>query len=124
MLNELSVLKAATNFERLRAVALQAKRAHIRKVALPATFHNGNDMIGIPKAFSSAQVPLAGSAEARRSAQMTKMSVGSDTIVATKSTNAAIPFEHLFSKVARVGAKFPLVHAAIGTERHSPSMHL
>lgn len=110
-------LKTPPHLERLSAMALQAKSAHIRKVALAATFHNGDDMIGIPQAFSGAQVPLGGSTEASGSAEMAKMSVGGDAVDTAKSTNAAIPFEHPFSKVARVGAKFPLVDAPIGTER-------
>lgn len=96
-------------------MALQANRAHIRKAALPATFHNRYDVIRIPQGFSGAQIPLSGSAEASGSAQMAKMSVRGDAVDTAKSTNAAISFEHLFSKVARAGAKFPLVHAPIGT---------
>jgi hypothetical protein len=57
-------LKTAANFKRLGAMALQAKGTHIRKVALPATFNDRDDMIGIPQAFSTAQVPLGGSAKA------------------------------------------------------------
>jgi len=60
--------QAAANFEGLSAMALQAKGPHIRNVAFPATFYNRNDMIGIPQAFSAAQVPLGGSAEASGSA--------------------------------------------------------
>ena len=48
---------------------------------------------------------------------MAMMSVRGDAGDTAKSTNAAISFEHLFSKVDRVGAKPPLVHAPIGTER-------
>jgi len=59
----LRFLKAATNFKRLGAMALQAKGAHIRKVALPTTFNDRDDVIGIPQAFSTAQVPLGGSAK-------------------------------------------------------------
>jgi hypothetical protein len=57
-------LKTAANFEGLSAMALQAKGAHIRKIAFPATFNDRDDMIGIPQAFSTAQVPLGGSAKA------------------------------------------------------------
>jgi len=63
----LRFLKAATNFKRLGAMALQAKGAHIRKVALPTTFNDRDDVIGIPQAFSTAQVPLGGSAKASAS---------------------------------------------------------
>jgi hypothetical protein len=59
------------NFERLGAMALQAKCAHIRKVALPATFNNRDDMIGIPQAFSAAQVPFGGCTTASASAEST-----------------------------------------------------
>jgi hypothetical protein len=61
-------LKTAANFKGLSAMALQAKGAHIRKAAFPATFYNRDDMIGIPQAFSAAQVPLGGSTEASGSA--------------------------------------------------------
>lgn len=105
-------------------MALQAKRAHIRNVALPTTFRNGQDVIGIPQAFSGAQVPLGSKPEASGSAQTTKMSVGGDTVDTAKGTNTAIPFEHLFSKVARVGAKFPFVYAPIGTERDAAGGNL
>lgn len=98
-------------------MAFQAKRAHIGKVALPAAFHNGYEMIGIPQAFSGAQVPLDGNAEASGSAQTAKMRISGNTVDTAKSANAAIPFEHFFSKVARVSAKLPLVYAPIGAER-------
>src|SRR4051812_900594 len=35
-----------------RAMALQAKRAHIGEIALPAAFHHWQDVVRIPKRFS------------------------------------------------------------------------
>ena len=52
------------------------------------------------------------------------MGVSGDTIDAAKSTNAAIPFENLFSKVTRIRAQLPLVDAPIGTECHAASGNL
>ena len=105
-------------------MALQAEGAHIRKVALPATFNDRDDMIGIPQAFSTAQVPLGGSAKASGSTETTNVGVSCDAIDAAKRTNAAIPFEHPFPKVTCICAQLPLVDAPIRTERYAATGNL
>jgi hypothetical protein len=73
-------------------------------------------MVGIPQAFSAAQVPFGSGAMTGASAESAQMDVSRGTICAAKSTYAAIPFEHFFTQVSRIGAQLPFVNAPIRTE--------
>ena len=102
-------------------MALQAQGADVLEIAFAAAFHHRNDMVGIPKAFpgAGAESPIEKSFQPRRAAQAFQLPLCMQAIDAATGADAAIAFQYLFAKIARVGAQAPFLHAPSRTKRHA-----
>src|SRR5271154_1825035 len=78
-------------------------------------------MVGIPKAFSRSrtQPPIERSFQAGGAAQTLQLAFGVQTVDTASGANRAVPFQHLLTKIAGVGAQTPFLHAPSRTKRHT-----
>jgi hypothetical protein len=99
-------------------MATQAESAQIREIALAAPFDDGDDVVGFPQGAAgiAGEVPVVEQALTCRSAGALEDALCDERIDAATAADPAIPFEHLITEVAGVGAEAPLVDAVIGAE--------
>lgn len=106
------------------AVALQAERPHIGKIAFAATLHNGHDVVCIPQALAAAHVPLRERRETGRSAKTFDAAQFRDTVQAANGADAPVALQHSFAQVAWIAAQLPLLNTPGGTEARAPGRDL
>ena len=94
-------------------MTLQAQGTDVFEIALAAAFYHGNDMVGVPEAFSRSgpQPPIERSFQARGATQSLEPAFGVQTINAAGGANPSIAYQYFFAKIARVGAQTPFFHA-------------
>lgn len=99
-------------------VALQAKRSHIREVALPSAFRHRQNVVGIPERLSAAfgKTPLFQKPPPRRIVQAPHVPPQSDGVNAAPCANPGIAVEHAFPQVARIRAQPPFMNAGLRTK--------
>ena len=107
-------------------MALQAKRAHVGQIALPAAFRYGHDVVRIPERFSTtlAKSPLFQKLPPCREIQPPHVAAKGHGIDAALRTHAAIAIHDSFAQVAGVGPQSPLVNAGVGTKRAATARYL
>lgn len=98
------------------AVTLEAEGAHVGEVAFAAAFGNGDDVIGIPKSFSAAEIPASKGTSASGASEAFDVMKLSRAIEAADGADAAIPFENALAEMAGIGAQLPFLNAPFGTE--------
>jgi hypothetical protein len=76
----------------------------------------GNDVIGVPKSFSSAEVPSSLGLGSRNASQLFQAVQLSNAIETAEGADAAISLEDALAQVTRVAAKLPFFYAPFGTE--------
>ena len=74
-------------------MALETESAHVGEVALATAFDHGDDMVGIPQAFSAAEVPSGGCTAASASAEPAEVDVQCEAIDAAERADAAVTLE-------------------------------
>jgi hypothetical protein len=95
-------------------MAFEAERTHIGKIALAASFSNGNHMVGVPELAPHAPFffePAAGSVI--EFAFLFSQRFG---IEAADRAHAAIACEDLLAEIAWIGAQPPLMHTSRAAE--------
>jgi hypothetical protein len=102
-------------------MALQAQRADVFEIALAASFHHWNDVVGIPEAFSRSvpQPPIQESFQARGAAQTFELAFGVQAIDAAGGANPVIAYQYFFAKIAWIGAQTPFLHAPSRAKRET-----
>lgn len=111
--------KALAQFRSDPAMTFQTERAHVRQIAFTAALTHGNDVIGIPKRFSAANLPAFAGIQARRTSEALDAIPFSNAINPADSADAAIPFEHSFTQMPGIAAQPPFLHAEIRAERNA-----
>jgi len=94
-------------------VALQAKRPHIREVALPSAFGNRHDVVRIPKRFPApfAQFPRFQKLASSRIVELAQIAPHGYGVDSALRANAAVALENPLPKITRIGPQFPGVNA-------------
>lgn len=100
-------------------MAAQAKCAHVRQVALPTAFRDGNNVIGVPHRFTAAffKLPVFEKLAPRREIEFAHFLAELRSVCAADCADTLVTFEDLLAKIPWVSAKLPLMHAGIGTKR-------
>lgn len=109
--------KPGSKLGRAEAVAFQAKRSKVRQIAFAAAFGYGNDMISVPNRLAASNLPVFQRAGACRASQLAQAGELGDTVHPTDGTDASVALQDSLTKVARIGAEPPLLHAPLGTKR-------
>ena len=100
----------------------QAKSAEISKVAFSPTFHNRQNVIGIPQRLAGEPLkpPFSQKPQPVGPARAAQLRVGKTSVDSADCADAPVPLQNLLAKVARVGAEAPFVNAPIRAERETP----
>jgi hypothetical protein len=98
-------------------VALQAKRAHVGKIAFASTFGHGHDVVGIPEVAPAA--PVLFELAASRVVQLTLVPAQRFGVQAASRADAVVAQEDLFAQVTGIGAQFPFVDACLRAKREA-----
>lgn len=101
------------------AMAKEAERSDIVEIALAATFGDGNDVVGLPKAAATGDAlhsvePHTGVASG--AASTLERSIGSQRVDLADGAATAIAREDLVAEIAGIGAETPLMHAVVAAE--------
>jgi hypothetical protein len=107
-------------------VASQAEGADILEIALPATFGNRHDMVGIPKAppHTRSDSPVPQQRLPIRTPRNAELARSGNRIHSAASADAAIAQQNVLAQIGRLGAQLPLMHAESGAKRESSARHL
>jgi hypothetical protein len=99
-------------------VAQQAKCAHIRKIALPASFGHRDEMIRVPERFSAAfaESPFLEELTACGIVELAHVRAQGLRVCAAKRADAAVAFEDFFAEITGLSAKLPFVDAGFAAE--------
>jgi hypothetical protein len=102
-----------------RSVTLQAQRADVFEIALAASFHHRNDMVGVPQAFSRSgpETPIEQGFQARAAAQSFELALGIQAIDAAGGANPSVAYQYFFTKIARISTQTPFLHAPSRAKR-------
>jgi len=103
-------------------MAEQTKSAEISQVAFSSSFHNRQNVIGIPQRLAGEplELPFNEKAQPVGPTRAAQLGVGSASVDSADCANAPVPLQYLLAKVARVGAEAPFVNAPIRAERKTP----
>jgi hypothetical protein len=107
------LLQTFTELGGVEAMALQAKRTHIREVTFTAAFRDWQHMIGIPKRLTAAHSPVGCGLKTGGPAKALQTVEFGHAVDATHGADAAVPFEDSLPQVPRIAAHPPLFHAPI-----------
>lgn len=99
-------------------VAGEAQGPHVARVALSAAFANGEDVIGIPKAFSRdrTQSPIVEHHFSAGAARPLQPAESFHAIYTADFANASISSEYLLAEISRACTQLPFVNAPFGAE--------
>jgi hypothetical protein len=111
-----------------RTVTLQAQSPDVFEITFAPAFDYGNDMIGVPEAFSTSrsetESPFQPSLQASRASQSLQMFPGRQAIDAALHADTLVSFQYFFADISRIGAQPPLLHAPVRAERQPALRHL
>jgi len=95
-------------------MATEAEAAHVGKVALAATFCDGDDVVGIPQV--AADSPEFFELTAGLVIELALVLAKRFGVDAAEGANAAVAGEDLGTEIAGVGAQFPFVDAGFAAK--------
>lgn len=93
------------------AMAFEAERAHVRKIALSAALRHRDNVIGVPETLTLTGPPFGNCGHAGCAAKTLQALVLRDAVDAANRADAAIAFEDALAQVAGVAAQTPLFDA-------------
>ena len=87
-------------------MALQTQGADVLKVAFASAFHDWNDVICIPEAFSrpGAQSPIHKGLQARRTSKPSQLALCMQTIDTATSADPTVAYQNFLTDIARIAA--------------------
>jgi hypothetical protein len=97
------------------SMAMQAKRADVVKIALPAALGYRQNVIRVPKALAGPRVksPMPQQGPPGRAARSLQLALFCDGVNRTVGTHSPIAVQYLLAQVAWLRTQLPLVHAVI-----------
>ncbi len=109
-----------------RAVATQAQRADVQKVALAAALHHRHNVVGVPQALAQLrfQTPVRHQLQPALASGPPQPPQFKQRIRTAAGAHALVPHKNLVAQVCRLGPQPPLVHAVRRAEREAPRRHL
>jgi hypothetical protein len=105
-------------------MTFQTESLHVCEIALPASFHHGNNVIGIPKRLAATEAPITQSLDARCSTEPPDSAELGQAIQAASGTHATIAFKDPFPQMAGITTQLPFFNAPIGAKRPASGRHL
>lgn len=99
-------------------MAFETQRPDVLEIAFAATFDDGHDMIGVPKAVSGtgAQPPFKESFQPRGAAKTFDLPFCMQAVEPATDADTAIAFQNPLANIGRIATQTPLFHAPIRTK--------
>jgi hypothetical protein len=100
----------------------QTESAEISKVAFSPSFHNRQNVIGVPQRLAREPLkpPFGEKPQPVGPARAPQLRVGRTSVDSADCAHSPVPLQNLLAKVARVGAEAPFVNAPLRAERETP----
>jgi hypothetical protein len=96
-------------------MAAEAERSDVIKVALPAAFRHGKNVIGIPKTFPHpfGESPMPHKDYTAVAARSRQLAMFPDRIQATVGAHAPVTLQNLFAQIPWLRPQLPLMYAKV-----------